>query len=236
MQPLVSIIIPLFNRQSIFEYSLKSALNQTYTNIELIVVDDGSTEFNILEMELPEQEGIPLIKIRQENRGAQAARNAGFRKSSGELVLFWDADIIAEPNFVATLCETLLRYPEAGYAYSNFLWGHKKMKAGKFDTEALKKQNYIHISAIIRRDVFMPFDERIKKFQDWDQWLALLQHGVAGVWVDEYLYKVIPGGIISSWLPRWAYKKPWKYIPGIYGIVKKYEDGKRIIQKKHRLA
>lgn len=232
----MSIIIPLYNRKNIFFRSLLSIYAQTYKPLEIIIVDDGSTEFNILEIELPEQEGIPIIKIRQENRGAQAARNAGFEKSSGAFVLFWDADIIAEPNFVSKLYNALKNNPDAGYAYCNFLWGHKKMSAKKFDAGELKKQNYIHISALIRHAIFTPFDENIKKFQDWDQWLTFLENGVTGAWVDEYLYKVIPGGVISSWLPKCAYKKPWKYIPGIRGVVKKYEEGKRIIQKKHELV
>ncbi len=235
MAELVSIVVPLYNRKKTFLRALESIYAQTYPFLELIIVDDGSTEFNIIEMDMPVHPQISLKKIRQENRGAQAARNVGFAKGSGDFVLFWDADVIAKPNFLSELYETLQLHPEAGYAYPNFSWGVQKMKSREFDPELLKRENYIHISCLIRRSVFMPFDETIKKFQDWDQWLSMLERGIVGVWVDEYLYKVLPGGVISTWLPRCAYQAPWKYMPFVRPIVKKYEEGREIIQKKHGL-
>lgn len=226
MNPLVSIIIPVFNRPEVFECSLASAFKQTYSNIEIIVVDDGSN---------------PPIKIensqvqlfRQENKGAPAARNFGFSKSKGEYVIFWDADLIAEPEMIEKMFNALQNNPSASFAYCDFYFGKKKMPAQIFDAEKLKKINYITMTSLIRRADFSGFDESLKKFQDWDLWLAMLDKNKTGVYVPEYLFFIEPGGTMSSWLPSWAYRAPWKWLPGIRGKVKKYLGAKEEIIKKH---
>lgn len=226
MNPLVSIIIPVYNRQEVFERSSASALIQTYQNIEIIVVDDGSN---------------PPIKIenqrvqlfRQENRGAPAARNFGFSKSKGEYVIFWDADVMADPHMIAKMVAALENNPTASYAYCDFYLGKKKMPAGSFDADRLRKINYITTTSLIRRADFPGFDESLKKFQDWDLWLTMLEKNKAGVYIPEYLFSVETGGTMSSWLPSWAYHAPWKWLPGISVKVKKYEEAKAIVRKKH---
>lgn len=229
MQPLVSIIIPVFNRQEAFERSLVSVLNQTYINKEIIVVDDGSN---------------PLIKIdepqvqlfRQKNKGAPSARNFGFSRSKGDYVIFWDADTIAEPGALEKMVTALHNNPEASYVYSDFYFGKKKMPARAFDAEALKKINYITITSLIRRVDFPGFDESLKRFQDWDVWLTLLEKNKTGVYVPEYLFRVIDlKGTMSLWLPSFCYRAPWKWLPGIWKIVKMYEKGKKIVVEKHCL-
>lgn len=235
MSELVSIIIPVYNRKKIFLCALASAYAQDYPYIEVIVVDDGSTELNIEDIELESQKNIRIKKIRQKNRGAQAARNRGAEESKGDYILFWDADVVAQTSFVSELYYALKDNPGAGYAYCNFFWGRKKMKSRHFDPDLLVQENYIHISSLIRKRVLVPLDEHIKKFQDWDLWLTLLEKNITGVWVNRYLYKAHPGGTISTWLPRFAYKKPWRKIPFVRRKVEAYDKGKEIIFRKHGL-
>lgn len=229
MKGLVSIVMPVYNRKNAFLKALLSIHEQTYTNYELIVVDDGSTEFSVVEMELPLEATI----ISQNNKGAQAARNAGRKIATGEYIIFWDADTIANDEFLEKMVHMLEVNPEASYVYCNFVWGKKKFASEKFDAEKLKKTNYITMTTLIRREHVLPLDESIRKFQDWDLWLTLLEEGHKGIWIDEYLLNVITGGTISSWLPKFAYKKPWKWLPGIRKKVQVYEKRKKIIQKKH---
>ena len=87
--PLVSVIIPTYNRCAILERAIESVLGQTFTDYELIVVDDGSTDETA---DLLDRYRNRVKVIRQENRGVSAARNTGIRASKGELVALLDSD------------------------------------------------------------------------------------------------------------------------------------------------
>ena len=101
---LISIVVPVYNHAMRIAESLKTAFDQTYKNFEIIVVNDGSTDNFEMEMEKIRNEYSSknyLIKvITQENRGAPAARNRGFKEASGEFVIFWDADLVAKPEML----------------------------------------------------------------------------------------------------------------------------------------
>lgn len=230
--PLISIIIPVYNRVSIFRQSLASALAQTYPNTEIIVIDDGSNSPIVLPKNVSEKVQL----FRQKNAGAPAARNAGFAKSRGEYVIFWDADVIAEPKCLRALYEGLQRNPGASYAYCDFKFGHKKMTAGEFSPQELREGNYITTTSLIRRADFPGFDVTLKRFQDWDLWLTMLAQKKVGTYVPECLFRVITGGTMSSWLPAFAYNKPWRWLPIIHGRVSRYEMAEDRIRTKHGLA
>ena len=87
--------------------------------------------------------------------------------------------------------------------------------------------------ALIRRADFPSggWDIAIKKLQDWDLWLTMLEQGHIGVWVPQVLFTVMPGGTISSWLPSFAYK----LLPFL-GRVKKYNNAVKTVKAKHALA
>lgn len=89
-KPLVSVVIPTYNRAGLIDRSLESAFAQTYDNLEVIVVDDGSTD-NTEEV-LPSTWGDRIRYHRQENQGAGAARNTGIGLAQGEFVAFLDSD------------------------------------------------------------------------------------------------------------------------------------------------
>jgi len=85
--PKVSIILPTYNRAHLIGRAIKSVLNQTYRNFELIVIDDGSTDDTEMLVKSFEDKRIHYIK-HQKNRGAAAARNTGLRLARGELLSF----------------------------------------------------------------------------------------------------------------------------------------------------
>src|SRR3954470_23864164 len=89
--PLVSVIIPAYNASTFIGETLDSVFGQTFTDFEVILVNDGSPDTDDLERVLPRFAGT-LRYLKQENRGAAAARNAGLRAAKGDLVAFLDAD------------------------------------------------------------------------------------------------------------------------------------------------
>ena len=106
-EALISVIIPIYKAEKYIEKCVKSVLNQTYSNLEIILVEDGSPDRSgrICD-ELAKQDSRILV-IHKENGGAATARNAGLDKMRGTYVAFVDADDYMEPNYIETLYKTL---------------------------------------------------------------------------------------------------------------------------------
>ena len=115
--PLVSIIIPTYNSAHFLPECLNSALLQSYDNIEIIVIDDGSTD-NTPDVIQPFTEHI--IYRKQENRGLAGARNAGLTASTGEFIAWLDADDIAHPDRILLQANYLFNNPDAVLISSDF--------------------------------------------------------------------------------------------------------------------
>ncbi len=230
-QPTISIIIPLYNRLKAFEKCLASIQNQTYKNFEVIVINDGSTECSEEEVEKTIQQfnNVTISIYHQQNQGAPVARNNGFAQSSGKYILFCDADIVMQPSMLANMHTTLEQHPEVSYVYSSFKFGWKTFRLWEFDPEKLKKMPYIHTTSLIRREHVVPFDPALKKFQDWDLWLTMLEQGHVGLWIPEILFTIQSGGVMSSWMPSFLTKISW------FGRNKRYQKAEQIIRKKHNL-
>lgn len=234
----ISVIIPVYNHALALARCFDSLSKQTLKPDEVIVVDDGSTDNFPKVMEeirlTPSYESLNTKVVHQKNMGAAAARNRGFSESRGEFIVFFDADTLAEPRMLEQMMTALIKNPTASYAYSQYKFGWKKMKSHAFDAELLKKNNYIDTTSLVRRSALpeKPFDESLKRFQDWDLWLTLLERGKAGVFLSEVLYKKIVHGRsgISYWLPKFIYRLPW-----CCKAVRDFENAKKIVQKKHQL-
>lgn len=225
---MISVIIPCYNSVRTIKKCLDSIFKQTYQEFEVIVVDDGSTD-NLLEVLTGY--GNKLIILQQENKGAPTARNYGFKISRGEFVIFLDADIIMKPQMLEKMFSALKDNPQASFAYSSFRFGWKKFKLWAFDVEKLKQIPYIHTSSLIRREAFPGFDPSLKKFQDWDLFLTIIEKGGTGVFIPEVLFKIKSGGTMSSWLPKFVYKQSKLK----FKTKDKYLVSKEIIKKKHNL-
>ncbi|OJI06447.1 hypothetical protein BK004_03565 [bacterium CG10_46_32] len=220
--PKISIIIPVYNHAKELVECLESIKNQTLQDYEVIVVDDGSDE------------PLGAIKdarvIRQENKGAPVARNRGFAESTGEYVIFCDADVVMKPDMLARMSQTLDGHPDASYAYSSFKFGWKKFKLWEFSAEKLREMPYIHTTSLIRREHFSGFDESLKRLQDWDLWLSMLEQGHIGTWIPKVLFTVKSGGTMSNWIPSFVAKL------GMGTAAKKYKEAVSYIKKKHGIA
>lgn len=108
----VSIIITTYNRSDSVIKSIESALNQTHKNIEVIVVDDGSTDNTVDVLKDTFRDKIRL-HVFSENKGATQARNFGLGLAKGEYSIVWDSDDILYPNAVQELLKKTILYPEA---------------------------------------------------------------------------------------------------------------------------
>ncbi|MBO6556989.1 MAG: glycosyltransferase family 2 protein [Pseudomonadales bacterium] len=116
--PLVSIIIPVYNRKRSVLDSVESCLNQDWDNIEIIIVDDGSTDdtaSTIRSMLSKEWLGKPIKLITQKNRGPSAARNNGFEKANGEFIQFLDSDDLLESQKISKQIAKLKESPDSAF-------------------------------------------------------------------------------------------------------------------------
>lgn len=231
----ISVIIPTYQHGWALPFVLNSIFSQTRQPDEVIVVDDGSTDDTAAVV----QAHPSVIYIKQENRGAPAARNAGFAKATGDAMLFWDADVIGEPDMIARLESTLNVYEDASWSYSSFVWGSKKFVSKEYDPEALRELNYIHTTSLIRREAFPGFDESLKKFQDWDLWLTMSNQGMYGVFVDDVLFTVLVDRsrdmAYSRWLPSFVYSLPWPILGWTPKAIRQYNEAREIVRTKHGL-
>ncbi len=227
---MISIIIPVFQHQQLLLRCLEGIQKQTEKDIEVIVVDDGSHPPVSVQLDF----SFPLTIMQIEHRGAPAARNIGFQKSRGEYVLFCDADISMHPQMLARMRRALEENPSAAYAFSSFRFGWKTFRLHPFDSDRLKRENYIHTTSLIRRDDVIPFDESLQRFQDWDLWLSLLEKGKEGVWVPEVLFSVKAGGTMSKWFPRRLYPAA-RFLRLPIRRIGEYESARKVVLKKHGL-
>jgi len=109
--PLVSVIIPCYNQANYLPEAVNSVVGQTHQPIEIVVIDDGSPD-NVFEIVASYPE---VYCVRQQNRGRSHARNAGFRASRGEYVVFLDADDRLSPNAIEAHLRCFSTHPQAGF-------------------------------------------------------------------------------------------------------------------------
>lgn len=181
---LVSIIIPNYNHARFVGGAIHSVLNQDYKNVEIIVVDDGSTDNS---HEVIGQFGDQVKYIYQENAGLSAARNTGIRASKGAFIGVLDADDMYEPAFISTLVSALESNPEAEGIYCGYQFVDQENNLlpqienrpvpGDELYEALLDGNFfVPESIFLRRYVYDDvglFDEALRACEDWDVWLRV---------------------------------------------------------------
>ncbi len=193
--PKVSIIIPSFNCERYIAETINSVLQQSFKNIELIVVDDGSTDRT---REIVSSFGSPVQLITQANTGRCTARNRGIREARGEFICLLDHDDYWFPNKLARQLSEFQKHPEAGAVYSSFIFWHEDAdkrfpKPDSFDLTAfpddidpdysgwIYHQSLIDIyvltsTAMFRAEVFQRcgvYDESLPYSEDWELLLRI---------------------------------------------------------------
>lgn len=115
--PLVSVIIPTYNRAKLLQQTVESVLAQTYPNVEVIVVDDGSTDET---SEMLKGYGERIVYIHQHNKGGTASRNTGIRVAKGEYLSFLDHDDLLLPTKIQRQMDILNARPEVGLVHCGY--------------------------------------------------------------------------------------------------------------------
>ena len=186
--PLVTVVIPVYNGAAFVTDAIESVLRQKAARLELVVVDDGSTD------ETPQilsDFGDRICTLRQANRGLSAARNVGIRSASGEFLVFLDADDLLPDGYVQRFSEAAAQSPEAevfhcGWQAVDFeghpLYGNETplpLDADPFHQILLTGSP--PIDALFLRRSVLPrvgmFDESLALQEDWDFWLRLAVSG-----------------------------------------------------------
>ncbi len=124
-----------------------------------------------------------------EGRGANWARNQGWRQAKGEYLLFSDCDCTWKPEALSVLMRALQRDPKASYAYCAFRWGSGQRALGPFSSVQVRRGSCFSTMSLFRAKDFPGFDESIRRLQDWDLYLTLLKRdGRLGVCVPLELF------------------------------------------------
>lgn len=190
--PLVSIIIPAYNRQRYIRQCVRSALDQRYQPIEVIVVDDGSTDGTrlILEEFRSDSRFVLLTHPGNANRGQAASLNLGLRRAQGDYINILDSDDFLHPEKLAIEVPFMEGHPEVGLAYSNgYRTDADGHPVGPFhannhrepnDPNALLLDCYTLLpgNALVRRSAFQRagnFEESFRAAQDHDMLLRLAE-------------------------------------------------------------
>lgn len=193
---LISVIVPTYNRTQYLSEALESIFSQTYKDLEVIVVDDGSS-VNVKDAIAGYLDKVTLIQ--QPHTGLSSALNQGIKSSHGEFIAFLDDDDCWSPLYLEKCYCAFTSNPDVACVYTDVryfkgtnrtqLIQMKLRRASGNILEALIKGNFIPInSAVVRRKCFTKaglFDERLYGFMDWDMWLRIAQAGFKFHYVDE---------------------------------------------------
>lgn len=190
----VSIIIPAYNQAHYLGEAIGSALGQSYGNVEVIVVDDGSTDDT---REVVAGFTDPRVRyVYQENRGLSGARNTGIRHARGAYLSYLDADDLFLPEKLQRLVAVLEQQPDAGLVAGQAIpIDEAGNQAGALfdrplpaDGRELLLGNPLHVGSVLLRRSWQErvgfFDESLRSYEDWDMWLRLARLGCQMAWVS----------------------------------------------------
>ena len=196
-QPLVSIIIPTYNYSQYVCRAIDSALSQTYPNVEVIVIDDGSTDDTAAIVTDKYEQRISYLW--QVNKGASSARNLGISVSRGDYIAFLDSDDRYKPENIERKVQYLQCHKEYRWVYSDWVWINESNRiiglgsqdkntlahmqaSGNVFLLALKDKRLQTNVFLFQRDIVLDangFDKRLTPREDYDLYLRLsYQHPI----------------------------------------------------------
>lgn len=182
--PRISVILPVHNRADVLPRAIRSVLEQEFSDFELIVVDDGSTDSSSNVVEGFGDDRIRLVRL-DRNRGGNAARNEGIRAARAPLIAFLDSDDCYLPNKLGRIVAEFDRRPELDLVVDSFI---KVQPPGSRASETVRRNRVIEDRDLFRRALFTrrlwkatpaisvrrelalktPFDETLRRLQDFD--------------------------------------------------------------------
>lgn len=205
MEPLVSVIIPVYNRECTLKRAIDSVLNQTYKNIELIIVDDASTDSSLQLAQEYLKDGVKILTLPQ-NVGAAEARNRGMKVAEGEYIAFQDSDdewfpeklsvqinYMLHENVMVSCCPYVLQLNE-NICQMQPAEGKIQIIKEQGIHAILHKENVVGTTPtlIMHKEVMKNvgfFDKEFKSFEDYDYWIRISKKYNIG-FIEQPLLKV----------------------------------------------
>lgn len=195
--PLVSVMIPYYNCKAYIAETVESVLQQSYPNLEIIIVDDGSSPEHAAYLQEFLADKPEIHHAVQRNQGVAAARNHAARLAGGKYFLFLDADDVILPDYIRQCVETLEADPECRLVYPQAeffdaqegLWilppyeGLKSLLTGNRFPSSVSMHRAADFAAL------GGFDENLTTHEDWDFWIRLLNGGGKAVRIPEVLFR-----------------------------------------------
>lgn len=186
-EPLVSVIMPVYNRIGIVKHAIDSVLKQSYKNFELIIIDDGSNDgtVELIESISNKDNRIKLIK-HEENKGVCKSRNDGLKIAKGEYIFYLDSDNTWKKEYLKTMVGAYLELPDAKALYSgqyiakNYFSPIERVRYGSFNKSLLYNRNYIDLNCFThKKEVYNEiggFRENLKRLNDYDYILKIVDN------------------------------------------------------------
>lgn len=211
MKTTISIIMATYNRGKLIAEAINSVYAQNYPNLQLIVVDDGSTD-NTIEVVKPWLERDDFIFLQQANQGQPAAQNLALTRANGEFICFIDSDNIWLPGKIERQLAFMLEHPEVDILYGDLITidgnGQETSRhnmprySGHIYRELLKDNCVSGNTAMIRRhciDRYGPFDPSVRVAADFEMWLRYSPH-CQFHYLPEFFakYRVFPDQVSSD--------------------------------------
>jgi glycosyltransferase involved in cell wall biosynthesis len=192
--PRVSIVVPVYNTGRYLHDALRSAAGQTYSDREIVIVDDGSTDPVTLAIVGEAEQRAGVSVLRTPNRGPSHARNLGIEHARGDYILPLDSDDWLAPTFLEKTVPLLDADAELGVAFTwvGLVGGHQGVwRTGGFTLAELLARCTIHVTSLYRRRLWADvggYDPRfVESCEDWDLWLGAAARGWRGACVPEVL-------------------------------------------------
>ncbi|MCB1786258.1 MAG: glycosyltransferase family 2 protein [Gammaproteobacteria bacterium] len=175
-RPLVSVITPAYNRVGTVAPAVRSVLDQTYADLELLFIDDGSDDGTADIANRAAAGDRRFRLVRNPHLGVSAARNTGLRLARGELIAYLDSDNCWHAEYLMRMLAWFAtgRY-QLGYCASNVfdnVRGQCYLRFSQYDRARLERENYIDLNVLMHHrglvDLYGPFDEAMSRLVDWD--------------------------------------------------------------------
>lgn len=197
--PLVSIIVPCYSQAHFLSEALQSVMEQSYSNWECIVVNDGSPDDTERVAKQWLEKDSRFQYLYKENGGLSSARNAGIKKSKGAFIVVLDADDILHPDYLIKLVPVLEEDDTKGIVscYSKFFFKNQKNIINELKPSGTHYQDLMFENKLIATSLFRKkcweevggYDESMKKgFEDWEFWLNITKRDWEFQFVEEFLF------------------------------------------------
>lgn len=206
--PRVSVVIPCYNHARFLPEAVASVVAQTFTDWEIIIVDDGSPDdtATVAQRLIAAHPDRRIRLIRQENRGQAEARNAGIRAARAPYILPLDADDLIEPEMLAQTVAVLDAHPGVGFVYTDvrrFGAENNVLRTLPYSLERLRFENLMMPATLFRREAWEQvggFRSPVQGYEDREFWVSLADAGWQGWHIPQPLmrYRRTEGSMLSK--------------------------------------